>query len=65
MAQARLADQGGTADPGGYGDVVGDLVLSVQPRGPGNAARLARLVPPLLETAAAIGKAQQGAACCG
>lgn len=49
MAQARLADQGGTADPGGYGDVVGDLVLSVQPRlGPGNATRLARMVPPLL-----------------
>jgi hypothetical protein len=37
------------ADPGGYGDVVGDLVLSVQPRlGPGNATRLARMVPPLL-----------------
>ncbi|RYF43336.1 MAG: DUF1631 family protein [Comamonadaceae bacterium] len=49
MAQARLTDQGGTADPGGYGDVVGDLVLSVQPRlGPGNATRLARMVPPLL-----------------
>ncbi|MEO7547290.1 MAG: DUF1631 family protein [Ramlibacter sp.] len=49
MAQARLADQTGTADPGGYGDVVGDLVLSVQPRlGPGNATRLARMVPPLL-----------------
>ena len=49
MAQARLADQGGTADPGSFGDVVGDLVLSVQPRlGPGNATRLARMVPPLL-----------------
>lgn len=49
MAQARLADQGGAPDPGGYGDVVGDLLLSVQPRlGPGNAGRLARMVPPLL-----------------
>lgn len=50
MAQARLADQGGAADPRGYGDCVSDLILSVQPRlGPGNAVRLARLVPPLLK----------------
>jgi hypothetical protein len=49
MAQARLSDQSGAADPGGHGDVVSDLLSSVQPRlGPGNAARLARLVPPLL-----------------
>lgn len=50
MAQARLADQSGATDPAGYSDVVSDLILSVQPRlGPGNAARLKRLVPPMLE----------------
>lgn len=50
MAQARLADQSGAIDPSGYGDVISDLILSVQPRlGPGNAARLKRLVPPMLE----------------
>lgn len=49
MAQARLADQSGAADPQGYGDTVSDLIASIQPRlGPGNATRLARLVPPLL-----------------
>ena len=49
MAQARLADQGGSADPGGHGDLASDLISSAQPRlGPGNASRLARMVPPLL-----------------
>ncbi len=57
MAQARLADQDGTADPGGFGDVVTDLLSSAQLHlGPGNAARLARLVPPLL------GKLREGLA---
>ena len=50
MAQASLSDQAGSVDPGGYGNFVIDLISSVQLRlGPGNATRLARLVPPLLE----------------
>ena len=49
MAQARLADESGAADPGGYAGLVNDLVWSAQPRMAGaNAARLARLIPELL-----------------
>ncbi|MDP3759521.1 MAG: DUF1631 family protein [Ramlibacter sp.] len=49
MAQARLGDALGSADPGGYASVVADLVWSTQPRvAAGNAARLARLAPGLL-----------------
>ena len=45
MAQARLGDALGSADPGGYAALVADLVWSTQPRvAAGNAARLARLV---------------------
>jgi hypothetical protein len=50
MAQARLGDESGAADPGGFGAVVGDLLWSAQPRvAAANAARLARLVPELVE----------------
>src|SRR5438105_1248532 len=50
MAQARLADGSGSADPGGFGAVVGDLVWSAQPReGAAHAARLAKRVPLLIE----------------
>jgi hypothetical protein len=50
MAQARLGDALGTADPGGYAALVAGLVWSTQPRvAAGNSARLARLSPELLE----------------
>jgi len=50
MAQARLSDQVGAIDPGGFVALVADLVWSMQPRiAAGNAARLARLGPALLE----------------
>ena len=50
MAQARLADAAGSADPGGFAAVVADLVWSAQPRvAAGNTARLARLAPALIE----------------
>jgi hypothetical protein len=50
MAQARLSDATGDKDPGGWEAVVADLAWSVQPRGEaGGAARLARLLPSLLD----------------
>jgi hypothetical protein len=50
MAQARLADDSGSSDPGGYGAVVGDLVWSTQPRaGTAHAARLSKRVPLIVE----------------
>lgn len=50
MAQARLADQTGSADPGRYREVVDALLWSAQPAlTRQNCARLARLVPTLLE----------------
>lgn len=49
MAQARLADQTGSADPGRYREVADALLWSVQPAlTRPNPARLARLVPKLL-----------------
>jgi hypothetical protein len=49
MAQARLAD-GSTPDPQDYGAMVGELVWSAQPAlAVSNLARLARLVPQLVE----------------
>jgi hypothetical protein len=49
MAQARLADKSGAADPGGYRGLVHDLVWSAQPRLAGaNAARLAAVAPELV-----------------
>lgn len=50
MAQARLADESGGNDPGGYAALVADLVWSAQPRlAAGNTARLAKLAPALVE----------------
>jgi hypothetical protein len=50
MAQARLADDSGSSDPGGFGAVVGDLVWSAQPRaGANHTARLAKRVPLIVE----------------
>ncbi len=50
MAQARLADDAGTTDPGGYMTLVPDLLWSAQPRfASSNVPRLMRLVPQLLE----------------
>ncbi|MBA3773328.1 MAG: DUF1631 family protein [Ramlibacter sp.] len=50
MAQARLGDETGESDPGGFAAVVADLVWSAQPRVAGaNMARLAGLVPELME----------------
>jgi hypothetical protein len=50
MAQARLLDTSGAADPGGSMALVGDLLWSVQPGlAAANPARLARLVPTLVE----------------
>ena len=50
MAQARLADESGGSDPGGYAALVADLVWSAQPRlAAGNTARLAKLAPALIE----------------
>ena len=50
MAQARLSDESGAADPGAFGAVVADLVWSAQPRvAGGNAAKLGKLVPELVE----------------
>ena len=49
MAQARLSDQSGVTDPGGYQGLINDLVWSAQPRLAGaNAARLAAVAPPLV-----------------
>ena len=50
MAQARLGDALGSADPGGYAALVAGLVWSTQPRvAASNTARLARLAPELLD----------------
>jgi hypothetical protein len=50
MAQARLSDESGGKDPGGYVALVADLVWSAQPRlAAGNTARLAKLAPTLVE----------------
>jgi len=50
MAHARLADESGGKDPGGYAALVADLVWSAQPRlVAGNTARLAKLAPALVE----------------
>jgi hypothetical protein len=49
MAHARLADQTGAADPGGYQGLVSDLVWSAQPQLAGaNAARLGAVAPDLV-----------------
>ncbi|MDB5871778.1 MAG: hypothetical protein JWQ07_1220 [Ramlibacter sp.] len=50
MAQARLLDESGAADPAGFTAAVADLVWSAQPRAvAANTARLARLAPLLVE----------------
>jgi hypothetical protein len=50
LAQARLSDDTGSADPGGFAAAVADLVWSAQPRvASANTARLARLAPGLME----------------
>lgn len=50
LAQARLSDETGATDPGGFAGLVPDLIWSAQPRVAGaNTARLARLVPELVE----------------
>jgi len=50
MAQARLGDETGAADPGGFAALVADLAWSAQPRVAGaNVARLVKLVPALVE----------------
>nr|WP_255553587.1 DUF1631 family protein [Caenimonas aquaedulcis] len=50
MAQARLADDTGAPDPGGFAALVPDLLWSVQPRlAASSVPRLARLVPQLVE----------------
>ncbi len=49
IAQARLLDTSGQADPGGYLDLVTDLLWSSIPQAASaNPARLARLIPGLL-----------------
>jgi hypothetical protein len=49
MAHARLTDKTGSADPGGYHGLVGDLIWSAQPRLAGaNAARLGAVAPDLV-----------------
>ncbi|MGE0332455.1 MAG: DUF1631 family protein [Ramlibacter sp.] len=49
IAQARLLDSSGQADPGGYQDLVTDLLWSSIPQvASTNPARLARLIPDLL-----------------
>ena len=50
MAQARLTDQTGVTDPGGYAGLVSDMVWSAQPRMAAfNSDRLARLAPEIME----------------
>jgi hypothetical protein len=50
LAQARLGDPDGAADPHGYAGIVSDLVWSSQPHvAAANTARLMRLVRPLVE----------------
>lgn len=49
MAQARLADRGGAADPGGYAGLVTGLLWSSQPAlARNNMAKLTKLIPGLL-----------------
>ncbi|CAN5632424.1 hypothetical protein BH11PSE7_BH11PSE7_22110 [soil metagenome] len=49
MAQARLSDRAGMADPGGYGAVINDLIWSAQPELARNSVpRLTRIIPGLL-----------------
>lgn len=51
MAQARLSDRTGSADPGGYAAVINDLIWSAQPDLARNSIpRLTRLIPSLLAT---------------
>ena len=50
IAQARLTDPAGAADPGGYTALLSDLLWSAQPQlASGNPLRLARIAPRLLE----------------
>lgn len=53
MAQARLSDTSGAADPGGYAGIISDLLWSTRPElaegGGVPLARLSRLVPQLLD----------------
>lgn len=50
MAQARLADASGMADPGGYAGIVPDLAWSTQPAlASASPARLTKLVPQLVD----------------
>ena len=50
IAQARLADPAGAADPGGYNGLLADLLWSAQPLlASGNRSRLSRIAPRLLE----------------
>lgn len=50
IAQARLADDAASTDPGGYTEMLADLLWSAQPQlAAGNPARLARVAPRLLE----------------
>ncbi|MBI2770684.1 MAG: DUF1631 family protein [Burkholderiales bacterium] len=50
IAQARLLDQTGAPDPAGYTGLLSDLLWTAQPRqAASNPARLARMIPPLLE----------------
>jgi hypothetical protein len=50
IAQSRLADRAASADPGGFTELLADLLWSAQPQlASGNPARLARVAPRLLE----------------
>lgn len=50
LAQARLGDDTGAADPGGHAAFIADLLWSVQPRmSAANVARLARFAPLIVE----------------
>ncbi|HMA07325.1 MAG TPA: DUF1631 family protein, partial [Ramlibacter sp.] len=51
MAAAQMADSSGSADPQGYGAIINDLIWSTQPRLAAQSPnRLAKLVPPMLQT---------------
>jgi hypothetical protein len=53
IAAAQIEDASGATDPGGYVAIVNDLIWTAQPHlAAENAARLARLAPPLLATLA-------------
>lgn len=50
LAQARLNDAAGAADPDGYAGIIPELLWSAQPQlAAGNPARLTRLVPQLVD----------------